>query len=156
MKTERNLEEIIRDCILPFYPVSKGMETEEPKVFLSNLLCVDIIFQQGIDITKDNMALQRLKEAAEKAKIELSSSLQTDINLPYLTMDQAGPKHMNLKLSRAKFENLVEDLIKRTVGPCQKALQDAEVKKSDVGEVLLVGGMTRMPKVVNCFVLCSI
>ena len=101
------------------------------------------------------MALQRLKEAAEKAKIELSSSLQTDINLPYLTMDQAGPKHMNLKLSRAKFESLVEDLIKRTVGPCQKALQDAEVKKSDIGEVLLVGGMTRMPKVVYCFVFCS-
>lgn len=103
--------------------------------------------EQGIDLTKDNMAMQRLKEAAEKAKIELSSSLQTDINLPYLTMDQSGPKHMNLKLSRAKYENLVEDLIKRTIGPCQKALQDAEVKKSDIGEVLLVGGMTRMPKV---------
>jgi len=106
-----------------------------------------IVFQQGIDITKDNMAMQRLKEAAEKAKIELSSSVQTDINLPYLTMDQSGPKHMNTKLTRAKFESLVEDLVKRTVGPCQKALQDAEVKKSDIGEVLLVGGMTRMPKV---------
>lgn len=93
------------------------------------------------------MALQRLKEAAEKAKIELSSSLQTDINLPYLTMDKSGPKHMNMKLSRAKYESLVEDLIKRTIGPCQKALQDAEIKKSDIGEVLLVGGMTRMPKV---------
>jgi len=103
--------------------------------------------EQGFDLTKDKMAMQRLKEAAEKAKIELSSSLQTDINLPYLTMDQSGPKHMNLKLSRAKYESLVEDLIKRTVGPCQKALQDAEVKKSDIGEVLLVGGMTRMPKV---------
>lgn len=103
--------------------------------------------EQGIDITKDNMAMQRLKEAAEKAKIELSSSVQTDINLPYLTMDQSGPKHMNTKLTRAKFESLVEDLIKRTVGPCQKALQDAEVKKTDIGEVLLVGGMTRMPKV---------
>lgn len=103
--------------------------------------------EQGIDITKDNMAMQRLKEAAEKAKIELSSSVQTDINLPYLTMDQSGPKHMNTKLTRAKFESLVEDLVKRTVGPCQKALQDAEVKKTDIGEVLLVGGMTRMPKV---------
>jgi len=82
------------------------------------------------------MAMQRLKEAAEKAKIELSSSVQTDINLPYLTMDSAGPKHMNLKLTRAKFESLVEDLIKRTVGPCQKALQDADVKKSDIGEGL--------------------
>src|SRR6218665_2834870 len=98
------------------------------------------------------MAMQRLKEAAEKAKIELSSSLQTDINLPYLTMDQSGPKHMNLKLSRAKYENLVEDLIKRTIGPCQKALQDAEVKKSDIGEVQLVGGMTRMPKVRFLFI----
>ena len=91
--------------------------------------------------------MQRLREAAEKAKIELSSAVQTDINLPYLTMDQSGPKHMNLKLSRAKFESLVDDLIKRTVGPCQKALQDAEVKRNDIGEVLLVGGMTRMPKV---------
>jgi molecular chaperone DnaK len=103
--------------------------------------------EQGIDITKDNMAMQRLKEAAEKAKIELSSSVQTDINLPYLTMDNSGPKHMNLKLTRAKFESLVDELIRRTVGPCQKALQDAEVKKADIGEVLLVGGMTRMPKV---------
>jgi len=111
------------------------------------------MFQQGIDITKDNMAMQRLKEAAEKAKIELSSSVQTDINLPYLTMDQSGPKHMNSKLTRAKFESLVEDLIKRTVGPCQKALQDAEVKKTDIGEVLLVGGMTRMPKVCTYFVI---
>jgi molecular chaperone DnaK len=103
--------------------------------------------EHGIDVTKDSMAMQRLREAAEKAKIELSSSVQTDINLPYLTMDKSGPKHMNLKLSRAKFESLVDDLIKRTVGPCQKALQDADVKKTDIGEVLLVGGMTRMPKV---------
>nr|MBE5726010.1 heat shock protein cognate 5 [Cucujiformia] len=87
------------------------------------------------------------KEAAEKAKIELSSALQTDINLPYLTMDASGPKHMNLKLSRSKFESLVADLIKRTIGPCQKALKDAEISKSEVGEVILVGGMTRMPKV---------
>lgn len=103
--------------------------------------------QQGLDISKDAMAMQRLKEAAEKAKIELSSSLQTDINLPYLTMDSSGPKHLNLKLSRSKFENLVGDLIKRTIQPCQKALSDAEVAKSDIGEVLLVGGMTRVPKV---------
>lgn len=103
--------------------------------------------QQGADLTKDPMAIQRLKEAAEKAKIELSSSLQTDINLPYLTLDSAGPKHMNLKLTRSKFESLVDSLIKKTITPCQKALQDAEVSKSDIGEVLLVGGMTRMPKV---------
>jgi len=103
--------------------------------------------QQGLDVTKDAMAMQRLKEAAEKAKIELSSSLQTDINLPYLTMDSSGPKHLNLKLSRSKFESLVNDLIKRTIQPCQKALSDAEVTKSDIGEVLLVGGMTRVPKV---------
>lgn len=103
--------------------------------------------QQGIDVTKDPMAMQRLKEAAEKAKCELSSSLQTDINLPYLTMDASGPKHMNLKLSRSKFETLVDGLIKKTVEPCKKALQDGEVAKSDIGEVLLVGGMSRMPKV---------
>ncbi|OQR66597.1 stress-70 protein, partial [Tropilaelaps mercedesae] len=103
--------------------------------------------EQGVDVTKDPMAMQRLKEAAEKAKIELSASVQTDINLPYLTMDASGPKHMNLKLTRSKFEGLVADLIKRTVGPCNKAMQDAEVKKSDIGDVILVGGMSRMPKV---------
>ncbi|XP_063222349.1 heat shock 70 kDa protein cognate 5 [Bacillus rossius redtenbacheri] len=114
---------------------------------LVNYLVAEFKKDQGIDVMKDPMAMQRLKEAAEKAKIELSSSLQTDVSLPYLTMDSSGPKHMNLKLSRAKFESLVGDLIKRTVSPCQKALQDAEVPKSDIGEVLLVGGMTRMPKV---------
>lgn len=103
--------------------------------------------EQGVDVSKDAMAMQRLREAAEKAKIELSSAVQTDINLPYLTMDQSGPKHMNLKLSRAKLESLVDDLIKRTIGPCRKALQDADVKQADIGEVLLVGGMSRMPKV---------
>merc|ERR1712157_344782 len=102
---------------------------------------------QGIDLTKDNMALQRVREAAEKAKVELSSSLQTDVNLPYLTMDATGPKHMNVKLTRAKFEQIVGDLIKKTVEPCHKAMKDAEVSKSDIGEVILVGGMSRMPKV---------
>lgn len=114
---------------------------------LVNYLVAEFKRDQGIDITKDQMAVQRLKEAAEKAKIELSSSLQTDINLPYLTVDQSGPKHMNLKLTRAKLESLVGDLIKRTISPCQKALQDGEVSKSDIGDILLVGGMTRMPKV---------
>ena len=95
------------------------------------------------------MALQRLREAAEKAKCELSSSQQTDINLPYLTMDASGPKHMNLKLTRAKLEQLVGDLIKRTVGPCKKAIQDAGISTGEIGDVLLVGGMSRMPKV--CF-----
>uniref|UniRef100_A0A7N6B2D9 Stress-70 protein, mitochondrial n=1 Tax=Anabas testudineus TaxID=64144 RepID=A0A7N6B2D9_ANATE len=103
--------------------------------------------ESGVDLTKDNMALQRVREAAEKAKCELSSSLQTDINLPYLTMDASGPKHLNMKLTRAQFEGIVADLIRRTVAPCQKAMQDAEVSKTDIGEVLLVGGMTRMPKV---------
>lgn len=114
---------------------------------LVNYLANEFKKDQGIDVTKDAMAMQRLKEAAEKAKIELSSSSQTDINLPYLTMDASGPKHLNLKLSRSKFENLVGDLIKRTIQPCQKALTDAEVSKSEIGEVLLVGGMTRVPKV---------
>ncbi|KAK9731133.1 Hsp70 protein [Popillia japonica] len=100
---------------------------------LVNHLVAEFKREQGVDITKDPMAMQRLKEAAEKAKIELSSSLQTDINLPYLTMDASGPKHMNLKLTRSKFESLVGELIKKTVQPCQKALKDAEVAKSDIG-----------------------
>ena len=114
---------------------------------LVNFLVNEFKRDQGLDITKDPMAMQRVKEAAEKAKIELSSSMQTDINLPYLTMDASGPKHMNLKMSRSKLESLVGDLIKRTIAPCQKALKDAEVSKNDIGDVLLVGGMTRMPKV---------
>merc|ERR1711881_710836 len=103
--------------------------------------------EQGIDLAKDQMALQRVREAAEKAKVELSSSLQTDINLPYLTMDATGPKHMNLKLTRAKFESIVGELIKKCVEPCHKAMKDAEVSRNDIGEVILVGGMSRMPKV---------
>lgn len=102
---------------------------------------------QGIDLKKDVMALQRVRESAEKAKCELSSALQTDINLPYLTMDATGPKHMNLKLSRSKFESIVESIVKRTIEPCKKAMKDADVAQKDIGEVLLVGGMTRMPKV---------
>uniref|UniRef100_A0A8C2MG85 HSPA9 n=1 Tax=Cricetulus griseus TaxID=10029 RepID=A0A8C2MG85_CRIGR len=98
--------------------------------------------EKGVDLTKDNMALQRVREAAEKAKCELSSSVQTDINLPYLTMDASGPKYLNMKLTPAQFEGNVTDLIKRTIAPCQKAMQDAEVSK-----MILVGGMTRMPKV---------
>ncbi|KAH7701710.1 Heat Shock Protein family member (hsp-6)-like protein, partial [Aphelenchoides avenae] len=114
---------------------------------LVNYLVGEFKKEQGIDLTKDPMAMQRLREAAEKAKCELSSTTQTDINLPYLTMDASGPKHMSLKLTRAKFEQLVADLIKRTIEPCKKAMHDGEVKPSDIGEVLLVGGMTRMPKV---------
>ncbi|MFC3639038.1 molecular chaperone DnaK [Camelimonas fluminis] len=103
--------------------------------------------EQGIDLKKDKLALQRLKEAAEKAKIELSSASQTEINLPYITADASGPKHLALKLSRAKFESLVDDLIQRTVEPCRKALKDAGLSAGQIDEVVLVGGMTRMPKV---------
>jgi len=103
--------------------------------------------EQGIDLTKDKLALQRLKEAAEKAKIELSSATQTEINLPYITADASGPKHLALKLTRAKFEALVDDLIQRTVEPCRKALKDAGLSAGQIDEVVLVGGMTRMPKV---------
>ncbi|MBK8688002.1 MAG: molecular chaperone DnaK [Betaproteobacteria bacterium] len=103
--------------------------------------------EQGVDLKNDVLALQRLKEAAEKAKIELSSSAQTDINLPYITADQSGPKHLSMKLTRAKFESLVEDLIERTIEPCRIAIKDAGVKLTDIGDVILVGGMTRMPKV---------
>jgi molecular chaperone DnaK len=102
---------------------------------------------QGVDLGKDVLALQRLKEAAEKAKIELSSSQQTEINLPYITADQSGPRHLNLKLTRAKLEALVEDLIQKTVEPCRIAMKDAGVKTSDINDVILVGGQTRMPKV---------
>ncbi|KAJ7378800.1 Stress-70 protein, mitochondrial [Desmophyllum pertusum] len=103
--------------------------------------------ESGVDLSKDNMALQRLREAAEKAKIELSASVQTDINLPYITVDASGPKHLAMKLTRSKFESLVSELIQRTVDPCKKCLKDADINKSDIGDILLVGGMTRMPKV---------
>ncbi|MFM2050484.1 MAG: hypothetical protein RL682_975, partial [Pseudomonadota bacterium] len=102
---------------------------------------------QGVDLSKDVLALQRLKEAAEKAKIELSSSSQTDINLPYITADASGPKHLNIKLTRAKLESLVEELIERTIAPCRTAIKDAGVNVADIHDVILVGGMTRMPKV---------
>jgi len=102
---------------------------------------------QGIDLSKDAMALQRLKEAAEKAKMELSSTQQTDINLPFITADQSGPKHLNYSLTRAKFEQLVDDLVKRTMPPMEKALKDAGLKASDIDEVILVGGSTRIPKI---------
>ncbi len=105
--------------------------------------------EQGIDLRKDKLALQRLKEAAEKAKIELSSSMQTDVNLPFITADASGPKHLNVKLTRAKLEALVDDLVKKTVEPCKAALKDAGLKPSDIKEVILVGGMTRMPKIIE-------
>src|SRR5258708_119002 len=103
--------------------------------------------EAGVDLKNDVLALQRLKEAAEKAKIELSSSQQTDINLPYITADQSGPKHLSMRMTRAKFESLVEDLIERTIEPCRIAIKDAGVKLTDVSDVILVGGMPRMPKV---------
>ncbi|MDY0028701.1 MAG: molecular chaperone DnaK [Pseudobdellovibrionaceae bacterium] len=105
--------------------------------------------EQGIDLRQDKLALQRLKEAAEKAKIELSSTTQTEVNLPFITADANGPKHLNVKLSRAKFESLVDDLVRRTIEPCKAALKDAGLKPSEIDEVVLVGGMTRMPKIIE-------
>ncbi len=105
--------------------------------------------EQGIDLRDDKLALQRLKEAAEKAKIELSSSMETEVNLPFITADQAGPKHLNMKLSRAKLEALVEDLVKKTMGPVKSAIKDAGLSAGEVDDVILVGGMTRMPKVIE-------
>jgi molecular chaperone DnaK len=116
---------------------------------LLEYLCAEFKKESGIDLMKDQLALQRLKEAAEKAKIELSSRLDTDVNLPYITADASGPKHLNMKITRAKFESLVEDLVARTVTPCEKAMKDAGVKPSDIDEVVLVGGMTRMPKIIE-------
>ena len=103
----------------------------------------------GLDVSNDKMVMQRLREAAEKAKIELSSTMETDVNLPFLTADQAGPKHMNLRLTRAKFEQLVADLVERTLEPCRKALKDADKKPTDIDEIVLVGGSTRIPKVIE-------
>ncbi len=105
--------------------------------------------EQGIDLRQDKLALQRLKEAAEKAKIELSSATQSEVNLPFITADQSGPKHLNIKLTRAKLEALVESLIERTIAPCKAALKDAGLKPNEIDEVILVGGMTRMPKVIE-------
>jgi molecular chaperone DnaK len=102
---------------------------------------------QGIDVSKDQMALQRLKEAAEKAKIELSTLLETEINLPFLTADATGPKHLTIKLTRARFEQMVDDILQRSVGPCKQAMADAAVTPNDIDEVVLVGGSTRIPKV---------
>jgi len=114
---------------------------------LVEYLAAEFKREQGIDLTRDKLALQRLKEAAEKAKIELSSATQTEINLPYITADASGPKHLTLKLTRAKFEALVDDLVQKTVEPCRKALKDAGLAAGQIDEVVLVGGMTRMPKV---------
>ena len=112
-----------------------------------NFLAEEFLKESGVDVRKDPLAVQRLKEAAEKAKIELSSSQQTDVNLPYITADASGPKHLNIKLTRAKLESLVEDLVKKTIEPCRIALKDAGVGTQDIAEVILVGGQTRMPLV---------
>jgi molecular chaperone DnaK len=114
---------------------------------LINYLADEFKKQSGVDVHQDSLALQRIKEAAEKAKIELSSALQTDVNLPYVTADASGPKHLNVKVTRAKLESLVDDLIQSTITPCEQALKDAGLSKGDISEVILVGGQTRMPKV---------
>ena len=116
---------------------------------LVDYLCSEFKKDTGIDIKTDNLALQRIKEAAEKAKCELSSALQTDINLPFITADKTGPKHLNIKLTRAKFESLTESLIRKTFAPCKTALKDSGISKDKIDEVILVGGMTRMPKVLE-------
>ncbi len=120
---------------------------EDFDMLLVDYLAAEFKKENGIDLKKDKMALQRLKEAAEKAKIELSATAQTEINLPFITADKSGPKHLTMKLTRAKFETLVEALVKRTVAPCAAALKDAGLKAGEVDEVVLVGGMTRMPKI---------
>ncbi|MDD3288632.1 MAG: molecular chaperone DnaK [Alphaproteobacteria bacterium] len=116
---------------------------------IMDFLCDEFKKEQAIDLRQDRLALQRLKEAAEKAKIELSSSTQTEVNLPFITADQTGPKHLSIKLTRAKLESLVEDLVQKTIEPCRLALKDAGLKPSEIDEVILVGGMTRMPKIIE-------
>lgn len=120
---------------------------EDVDVLIQNHIMNEFKSQSGVDITKDKMAVQRIREAAEKAKIELSSTTHTEINLPYLTADASGPKHCNLNLTRAKLESLVDAFLNKTIKPCENCLKDAGVDKSKIDEVLLVGGMTRMPKV---------
>lgn len=122
---------------------------EDFDVLLVNHVLNEFKKESGVDISEDRMAIQRIREAAEKAKIELSSTSQTEINLPFITADASGPKHINVKLMRSQFESLTAPLIQRTVEPCKKALADAGVKASDINEVILVGGMTRMPRVVE-------
>ncbi|RZI46361.1 molecular chaperone DnaK [Rickettsiales endosymbiont of Peranema trichophorum] len=122
---------------------------EDFDIRILSYLCDEFKKENGIDLAKDPIALQRLKEAAEKAKMELSNTLETDINLPYITADASGPKHLHLKMTRAKFESLVEDLIKQTIEPCKAALKDAGMNVSNIDEVVLVGGMTRVPKVIQ-------
>src|ERR1700722_19961728 len=114
-----------------------------------DFLCDEFKKDQGIDLRKDRLALQRLKEAAEKAKIELSSAQQTEVNLPFITADASGPKHLTIKITRAKLEALVDDLVQKTIEPCRLALKDAGLKADDINEVILVGGMTRMPKIIE-------
>lgn len=114
-----------------------------------DFLCDEFKREQAIDLRQDRLALQRLKEAAEKAKIELSSAMQTEVNLPFITADQSGPKHLSIKLTRAKLESLVDDLVQKTIEPCRQALKDAGIKASEINEVILVGGMTRMPKIIE-------
>jgi molecular chaperone DnaK len=120
---------------------------EDFDIVLVNHIINEFKAENGIDLNGDRMAIQRIREAAEKAKIELSSTAQTEINLPFITADASGPKHINTKLMRSQFEALVAPLIQRTVAPCKKALSDAGLKPSDIHEVILVGGMTRMPRV---------
>jgi len=122
---------------------------EDFDIAVIDYLAAEFRKEQGIDLRGDRLALQRLKEAAEKAKIELSSAVQTEVNLPFITADATGPKHLNIKLTRAKLESLVDHLIQKTVEPCRAALKDANLKASEIDEVVLVGGMTRMPKVIE-------
>jgi len=122
---------------------------EDFDITLVNHIVAEFKKESGLDLSKDRMAIQRIREAAEKAKIELSSTAQTDINLPYITADSSGPKHINLKFTRSKLEELVGGLINKTVEPCKKALSDAGMKASEIEEVILVGGMSRMPKVIE-------
>jgi molecular chaperone DnaK len=122
---------------------------EDFDVVLVEFILNEFKKESGVDLKGDRMAIQRVREAAEKAKIELSSTAQTEVNLPFITADASGPKHINTKLLRSQFESLVGPLVQRTVDPCKKALSDAGVKPSEIDEVILVGGMTRMPRVVE-------
>src|SRR5438093_217396 len=150
----RRYEEVIEEMkMVPYKVTSKNGDArvdisgENIEQRIIDWIIEEFKKDQGIDLSKDKMALQRLKEAAEKAKMELSTVQETEITLPFITADATGPKHLNLKLTRAKFESLVDDILQRSIGPCKQALADAGVKPSDIDEVVLVGGSTRIPKV---------
>src|SRR5436309_600282 len=140
----RRYEEVSEEMKMVPYKVVRGDNVDQRVI---DWIITEFKKEQGIDLSRDQMALQRLKEAAEKAKMELSTLLEVEINLPFITADQTGPKHLIMKLTRSRFEQMVEDILQRSVGPCKQAMSDASITPDKIDEVVLVGGQTRMPRI---------